>query len=127
MIGWAKLTDNTSIVQGKWPFRDSSRPKLNSRSDFPWEDVPSGTTFCDVGGGIGSVSMELVKAHSNLKVTLQDLPCVIEQARTVSYFLILSGANLIYIYSVLDQGIFAGSSRTPNRVRSHRFHEGMSS
>ncbi|KIM78316.1 hypothetical protein PILCRDRAFT_595321 [Piloderma croceum F 1598] len=63
MVGWAKLTDNASLVQ-----------------DFPWNDMPAGTTFCDVGGGIGSVSMALVKAHPHLKVTLQDLPNVIEQA-----------------------------------------------
>lgn len=45
--------------------------------------MPFGTTFCDVGGGIGTVSMRLAKAYSNLKITLQDQPSVIEHARTV--------------------------------------------
>jgi hypothetical protein len=65
MVGWAKLTDNACLVQ-----------------DFPWKDMPSGTTFCDVGGGVGSVSMKLANAHPHLKITLQDLPDVIEQARS---------------------------------------------
>jgi len=65
MIGWAKLTDNVSLVQ-----------------DFPWKDMPSGSTVCDVGGGIGTVAMQLAKSHSNLKLTLQDQPTVIEQARS---------------------------------------------
>jgi len=64
MLGRAKLTDNTSLVQ-----------------DFPWKELPSGTTFCDIGGGIGHVSLELAKAHPHLKVTVQDLPDVIDQAR----------------------------------------------
>jgi len=66
MKGWAKLTDNVSLVQ-----------------DFPWKDMPFGTTVCDVGGGIGTVSMQLAKAHTNLKITLQDQPSVIEHARSV--------------------------------------------
>jgi O-methyltransferase domain len=60
---------------------------LKSRSagsDFPWNDMPADTTFCDVGGGVGGVSMALFKAHPHLKVTLQDLPNVIEQAYEVS-------------------------------------------
>jgi hypothetical protein len=60
---------------------------LISRStgpEFAWKDMPAGTTFCDIGGGIGSVSMALAKAHPHLKVTLQDLPSVIEQAFCVS-------------------------------------------
>jgi hypothetical protein len=66
MLGWAKLTDNVSLVQ-----------------DFPWRDMPSGTTVCDVGGGIGTVAMQLANAHPNLKLTLQDQPSVIEHARNV--------------------------------------------
>jgi hypothetical protein len=45
--------------------------------------MPSGTTFCDIGGGIGTVSMPLAKAHPHLKLTLQEQPNFIEQARSV--------------------------------------------
>lgn len=66
MVGWANLTGSLSLVQ-----------------DFPWQDMPSGTTFCDIGGGIGTVSMPLAKAHPHLKLTLQEQQSFIEQARSV--------------------------------------------
>jgi len=66
MLGWAKMTDDGSLVH-----------------DFPWKDMPAGTTFCDIGGGVGSVSIRLVKAHAHIKITLQDLPNVIEDARAI--------------------------------------------
>lgn len=50
--------------------------------------MPSGTTVCDVGGGIGTVAMQLANAHPNLKLTLQDQPSVIEHARNVGVFFI---------------------------------------
>ncbi|THH16261.1 hypothetical protein EW146_g4345 [Bondarzewia mesenterica] len=48
---------------------------------YPWANLPQDTTVCDVGGGTGTVSIELAKAYSNLHLTLQDLPDVLEQAR----------------------------------------------
>ncbi|KAG6831457.1 hypothetical protein H0H92_010366 [Tricholoma furcatifolium] len=50
--------------------------------DFPWDKYPPGTTVCDLGGGIGNVALQLVKAHPNLQLKLQDLPAVIEEAKT---------------------------------------------
>jgi len=50
--------------------------------DFPWNELSPGTTVCDVGGGIGHISMPLAKAHPHLKLKLQDLPASIEQARS---------------------------------------------
>jgi len=51
--------------------------------DFPWNELSPGTTVCDVGGGVGHISMPLAKAHPHLKLKLQDLPASIEQARSV--------------------------------------------
>ncbi|KAG6831459.1 hypothetical protein H0H92_010368 [Tricholoma furcatifolium] len=42
----------------------------------------AGTTVCDLGGGIGNVAMQLVKAHPNLQLKPQDLPAVIQEAET---------------------------------------------
>ena len=39
--------------------------------------------FCDIGSGVGSVSIELAKAHPHLKLTLHDQPQIVEQARGV--------------------------------------------
>lgn len=51
--------------------------------EFSWKDMASGSTICDVGSGLGAISLELAKEHSHLKLTLQDQPHVLEQARIV--------------------------------------------
>lgn len=53
------------------------------RLDSIWSSLIPGTTVCDVGGGVGSVSIGLAKAYPHLLLTLQDQPLVLEQARTV--------------------------------------------
>ena len=89
--------------------------------------MPAGTTFCDVGGGIGSVSMALVKAHPHLKVTLQDLPNVIEQASEVSLIRCTSSHHPYgYIHSVLVQRMSARHPGQTHRLCRRRFYEGMS-
>jgi ubiquinone/menaquinone biosynthesis C-methylase UbiE len=55
--------------------------QIHVRTEFPWHDLPKGATICDVGGGIGYVSLELANAYPDLKIVLQDLPQTIEQAR----------------------------------------------
>ncbi|TFY65537.1 hypothetical protein EVG20_g5555 [Dentipellis fragilis] len=50
---------------------------------FAWKDLPSGATVCDLGGGIGTMAMDLAKTHHHLHLTLQDLPNVIDHARQV--------------------------------------------
>lgn len=47
---------------------------------YPWNDV---ATVCDVGASVGSVAISLSKAHPHLKITDQDLPEVLEAARSV--------------------------------------------
>ncbi|KAG5715542.1 Sterigmatocystin 8-O-methyltransferase, partial [Termitomyces sp. T112] len=49
-------------------------------SDFPWGKYPAGTIVNDVGGGIGTMAMELIKAFPNLLLKLQDRPDRIHQA-----------------------------------------------
>ncbi|KAI0056503.1 S-adenosyl-L-methionine-dependent methyltransferase [Artomyces pyxidatus] len=48
---------------------------------FPWKDLPQGSTVCDVGSGVGMVSIELAKKYPNLHLMLQDLPSVVIQAQ----------------------------------------------
>ena len=43
----------------------------------------NGATVCDVAGGIGNISLQLAKAHPNLRLILQDLPERINQAKEV--------------------------------------------
>ncbi|KAF9458941.1 S-adenosyl-L-methionine-dependent methyltransferase [Collybia nuda] len=64
MLGWGKSVEASSVITG-----------------FPWESLGENATVCDVGGGIGTMTMQLAKAHSNLLLKLQDLPERIEQAQ----------------------------------------------
>ena len=42
----------------------------------------------DIGGGVGSVSLNILKAYPKLKFVVQDLPSVIESANKVSTVLV---------------------------------------
>ncbi|KZP34272.1 S-adenosyl-L-methionine-dependent methyltransferase [Athelia psychrophila] len=48
---------------------------------YPFAELPENSTFCDVGGNVGHVCMEVVKTHPKIHVTLQDQPSVLEQAK----------------------------------------------
>jgi len=43
---------------------------------FNWKDLPNDAVVVDVGGGVGSASLELAKAHSHLTFIVQDIPPV---------------------------------------------------
>jgi tRNA1(Val) A37 N6-methylase TrmN6 len=49
---------------------------------FPWAELGPGATVCDVGGGIGAITMQLAKAYPNLQLKLQDTPERVQQAET---------------------------------------------
>ncbi|KAF9052592.1 S-adenosyl-L-methionine-dependent methyltransferase [Rhodocollybia butyracea] len=48
---------------------------------YPWASVPADSIVCDVAGGNGHATMRLIKAHPHLRVTLQDQPEVISEAK----------------------------------------------
>ncbi|KAK0215218.1 S-adenosyl-L-methionine-dependent methyltransferase [Armillaria nabsnona] len=64
MKGWGDSTETWAVVNA-----------------FPWGSLPDGATVCDVGGGIGVISMQLADAHPNLRIVLQDVPSQIEMAK----------------------------------------------
>jgi len=49
---------------------------------FDWAIILNGTVV-DVGGGIGTQSLILAQEYPNLKLVIQDLPSVIEDAKKV--------------------------------------------
>ncbi|KAH8833459.1 S-adenosyl-L-methionine-dependent methyltransferase [Flagelloscypha sp. PMI_526] len=61
MIGWSTLTGSMAVVK-----------------HFPWNKYK---TFCDVGSGLGHLSLALVRAHPHLDITLQDLPGPLQAAK----------------------------------------------
>ncbi|KAK0437394.1 O-methyltransferase-domain-containing protein [Armillaria borealis] len=64
MKGWTAVTEASAVVD-----------------EYPWSTLRDGATVCDVGGGIGVISMQLVEAHSNLRIVLQDLPAQVQSAK----------------------------------------------
>ncbi|KAK7692880.1 hypothetical protein QCA50_004515 [Cerrena zonata] len=82
MVGHGAVIKFDAIVTGLSSKRCSSVPVLMfNLAGFPWRSQPDGTTVCDVGGGVGHVSMHIAKSCPQLRVILQDLPSVIEQAK----------------------------------------------
>jgi hypothetical protein len=73
------------LVQSSKVWNDSYIGILDELSlvnaDFPWAELPKGTTVCDVGGGIGAITMQLAKEWPHLSLKLQDTPERIEQAQ----------------------------------------------
>ncbi|KAF9563372.1 S-adenosyl-L-methionine-dependent methyltransferase [Agrocybe pediades] len=63
MMGWTGVLESNALV-----------------SDYPWHELPSNASFCDVGSGVGTMSMELAKAHRNLRFVLHDKPERLKQA-----------------------------------------------
>ncbi|KAF9260951.1 S-adenosyl-L-methionine-dependent methyltransferase [Marasmius fiardii PR-910] len=66
MMGWSMITGSVAIV-----------------NHFQWEKMSPGTTFCDIGSGVGTIPLSIAKAHPHLRITLQDLPEPLEQAKFV--------------------------------------------
>ncbi|KAK0214404.1 O-methyltransferase-domain-containing protein [Armillaria fumosa] len=64
MKGWSDFLETSALVKA-----------------FPWGSLRDGTAVCDVGGGIGVISMQLADTHHNLRIVLQDLPSQIEMAK----------------------------------------------
>ncbi len=64
MKGWSDFLETSALVNA-----------------FPWGSLHDGATVCDLGGGIGVISMQLADAHPNLRIVLQDLPSQIEMAK----------------------------------------------
>ncbi len=54
--------------------------RLTLLSDFDWSQLPQDSVVVDVGGGIGSLAKELTRNYPHLRIIVQDLPKVIEDA-----------------------------------------------
>ncbi|KAJ7127080.1 S-adenosyl-L-methionine-dependent methyltransferase [Mycena epipterygia] len=64
MVGWGEVTGKGML------------PKV-----YPWASLPRDTVICDVGGGNGHASINLLEAFPQLKIVVQDLPGVVQQGQ----------------------------------------------
>jgi len=51
-------------------------------SQYPWGGLKDGASVCDVGSGLGSITIQLAKTYPSLRIKLQDREDVIERAKT---------------------------------------------
>ena len=82
MKGSANWESPQAIIKGASHPREGN--KLTIRVAFDWGALPEGATVVDVGGGIGKSGRAIVESHPSVKVVVQDLPEVIEDAKKVS-------------------------------------------
>ena len=59
---------------------------------FDWAKLPTGSVVVDVGGGVGTACLSLAERYPDLKLVVQDLSGIINNAHEVGRF---SGACLI--------------------------------
>jgi hypothetical protein len=52
---------------------------------FKWGSLPPNSLVVDIGGGLGHITMKLVKYYPNLRYIVQDRQAVIEQGREVQF------------------------------------------
>lgn len=62
---------------------------------FDWGNLPVGSKFVDVGGGVGTQAMILAREYPHLKYVVQDRAEVIANAKQVSQLSLVS-ASLTY-------------------------------
>ncbi|CAK5272568.1 unnamed protein product [Mycena citricolor] len=66
MLGWGTTVEAATVV-----------------SAYPWLACAPNPTVCDLGGGVGAMSILLARAYPKLRIMLQDLPDRMVQARDV--------------------------------------------
>ncbi|KAJ7618676.1 S-adenosyl-L-methionine-dependent methyltransferase [Roridomyces roridus] len=50
---------------------------------YPWALLPTDAVVCDVGGGYGHITIDLLKEFPQLKIVIQDLPAVIKEGKKI--------------------------------------------
>lgn len=84
MVGFAQIAGQHKILEGRLSsyFHPLALFLTESYRDivYPWGKLPEGATICDVGGGNGSYSLEIVKRFSRLSVIVQDLQAMKDDA-----------------------------------------------
>ncbi|KAJ7634568.1 S-adenosyl-L-methionine-dependent methyltransferase [Roridomyces roridus] len=76
------------------PFDFYRSPELVGGTTYPWAALPTDTVVCDIGGGYGHNTIDLLKDFPQLKIIVQDLPEVIEEGRKTNGKILETNNNL---------------------------------
>ncbi|KZT74224.1 S-adenosyl-L-methionine-dependent methyltransferase [Daedalea quercina L-15889] len=80
-----KTNPNVLEIREMFPLSMVGEGQMSSPSllaDFPWGSLGEATVV-DIGGGVGSMCLELAKAFPDLRFVVEDLPVTIEKAKSV--------------------------------------------
>ncbi|BGP42377.1 hypothetical protein JCM10449v2_006382 [Rhodotorula kratochvilovae] len=69
-------------MKGTQSFQNSEAEAL-AAVRFPWKDLPEDAVVVDVGGGVGSLDLEVIKAAPHVKCIIQDRAEVISEGRAL--------------------------------------------
>ncbi|KAF4615892.1 hypothetical protein D9613_011402 [Agrocybe pediades] len=64
LIAWAAALESRAVVHG-----------------YPWKELGDDVVVCDLGSGVGTMSIEMARAYPNLRFVLQDLPERLKQGQ----------------------------------------------
>ncbi|KAI0350581.1 S-adenosyl-L-methionine-dependent methyltransferase [Trametes cingulata] len=82
---WLERPENSSklaVVGRAMGFGRHSEGRLTmaDKAVFAWDALPQNAAVVDVGGGIGSVAVQVAEAHPHLRIIVQDRPQTIAMA-----------------------------------------------
>ncbi|EJD39487.1 S-adenosyl-L-methionine-dependent methyltransferase [Auricularia subglabra TFB-10046 SS5] len=80
-----KLTETDPVRGARFARAMQGQTKINGGhvlliESYPWDALPSDSSFCDLGGGVGDAAMALLDAKPHMKVVGQDQPATIRRA-----------------------------------------------
>ena len=87
------------LTNGEFVSVDKGVRVLTVCKALEWGSLSEGSKVVDAGGGVGTSSLRIARAFSNVKCIIQDFPEVRGQAKSVRYFPFFI---YLYITSVSD-------------------------
>ena len=96
------------LTNGEFVSVDKGVRVLTVCKALEWGSLPEGPKVVDVGGGVGTSSLRIARAFSNVKCIIQDFPGVCGQAKSVccspSYIYNLDSDILIVAMDEISPG-----------------------
>ena len=84
MTAFGQAIGAHAVATGAYYLLQSVNTNLFNRLlEYPWHDLPAESSVCDVGSGVGTVTLELAKTYPHMKLILQDMPSVLKYAQEV--------------------------------------------
>ncbi|KAL0057206.1 hypothetical protein AAF712_016159 [Marasmius tenuissimus] len=93
MEGMSGVQPLECLSRGKsYSFYNSFRPRITAITAYEWESLPEKAVVVDVGGGVGTISLELTKRYPKLNFVVQDLSGFVEKGSELASYNRLAAA-----------------------------------